>query len=167
MVVFGIILLIQVIGMLIHRTGTFLHIMSTTSINCCSAGNGDDLLNTKEDYVKLAREMGRLEITETEAPPEPRAPSPSAPDQTPVEADRPEDASGRQNRQKRHQKRHRNKLVNNIIIRSRAPSRSVPTVREAFDYRVEKLRRMTETDINNPERVRDVILLFMLYQFFA
>ncbi|ESO07781.1 hypothetical protein HELRODRAFT_76186 [Helobdella robusta] len=38
MLVYGLVMIIQVIGMIIHRTSTFLHVMATTSINsflCC------------------------------------------------------------------------------------------------------------------------------------
>jgi hypothetical protein len=160
MLVFGIIMVIQVIGMIVHRTGTFLHIMSTTSINCCSSDDPDDERRmSKEAYVKLAREMGRLIITEEPAPRRaappsqpPPAPPAGAPNPAPVEPDRRKVASRKRNRRKK--KTPKGSSVNNLVSRQRASSRTAPTVHDAFNYRLERLRRMTETDVNTYIQVR-------------
>jgi len=57
MMTFGIIMVVQIIGMLVHRTTTFLHIMATTVLQCF--GKNDET-NT-ESMVQLAKQLGRID----------------------------------------------------------------------------------------------------------
>ena len=146
MVVFGVIIVIQVIGMLIHRTGTFLHIMSITSLptpGCCRSDD-DEELNKADIECKIAAaiELGRLDITE-DSPPDRRIsspPPPTAPPGPPPLA-QPQVPEPKQQPQKRRRNRRqrREKGVAKIVTRSRAVSRTAPTIEAAFRYRIEKM----------------------------
>jgi hypothetical protein len=162
MIVFGIIMLTQVIGMLIHRTGTLLHIMSTTSLDCFSSDDDEDSFKVKEEFVKLALAMGRLDIRE-EVPAAPRS---SVGDDDNENRSLPNDSCSPLSdtlaalHQVPHvsggrRRRHRSKKQ---PVNGAAPSRSVPTVHEAFSLQVEKLRQMTEADIDNYTKVKTVVL---------
>jgi len=81
MIVFGVIMAIQTLGMLFHRTSTFLHIVSTTKLNCfrnsgksdtqiaeaaatagaANGGRGGRVASDDVEYlIDLAKKMGRL-----------------------------------------------------------------------------------------------------------
>ncbi|OWF54075.1 uncharacterized protein LOC110445657 [Mizuhopecten yessoensis] len=58
--VFAIVLLTQFVGMLLHRWGTFLHLMSSTRIGLCTR-------NFEEEYAEVAfKEAGRLQTGDPE-----------------------------------------------------------------------------------------------------
>ncbi|XP_033749200.1 uncharacterized protein LOC117333891 [Pecten maximus] len=58
--VFAIVLITQFIGMLLHRWGTFLHLMSSTRIGLCTR-------NFEEEYAEVAfKEAGRLQTGDPE-----------------------------------------------------------------------------------------------------
>lgn len=57
MMTFGIIMIVQIIGMLTHRMTTFLHIMATTMLPC--GASGED--NKVEAMVDLAKRLGKLD----------------------------------------------------------------------------------------------------------
>ena len=61
MIVFGVIMVVQIIGMLCHRASTFLHIMSTTVMACFAPKKGANAATDDvDDMIVLAKEMGRL-----------------------------------------------------------------------------------------------------------
>jgi chitin synthase len=64
LVAFGGIMSIQTVGMLFHRIGTFLHIMSTTYLGRCGQRKKQDKFGFSKDFldelVKFCREAGRL-----------------------------------------------------------------------------------------------------------
>lgn len=57
MMTFGIIMIVQIIGMITHRTTTFLHIMATTMLPF--GGSGED--SKVEAMVDLAKRLGKLD----------------------------------------------------------------------------------------------------------
>ena len=57
MMTFGIIMVVQIIGMLVHRTTTFLHIMATTVIQCF----GKNEETNTEIMIQLAKRLGKLD----------------------------------------------------------------------------------------------------------
>ena len=61
-VFFGLILVIQLVGMLFHRFGTLSHILASVEINCCSSKDVDinDDQFIKDNAVKIALELQRL-----------------------------------------------------------------------------------------------------------
>lgn len=62
MMMFGVIMFIQIVGMLVHRTSTFFHIMSTTVVNCFWHKKDDK--DNVTDMVELAKRMGKLDYDE-------------------------------------------------------------------------------------------------------
>lgn len=61
-VFFGLILVIQLVGMLFHRFGTLSHILASVEINCCTQKDVDinDDQFIKDNAVKIAKELQRL-----------------------------------------------------------------------------------------------------------
>lgn len=55
LIMFGAVLLIQTLGMIAHRLGTFQHLMSTTDVTCGGHKKADS-----DEILKLARTLGRL-----------------------------------------------------------------------------------------------------------
>lgn len=54
LIFYVLIMLIQTIGMLVHRTGTFLHIIAITLLPCSKKKDGDEFL-TKEELEEVAK----------------------------------------------------------------------------------------------------------------
>lgn len=58
LVMFGLLMVVQIVGMLMHRTTTFLHIMSTTFLSASQKEHEEE--NT-QFMIKLAKNLGNLE----------------------------------------------------------------------------------------------------------
>lgn len=58
MMVYGLVIIIQVAGMIMHRTSTFLHIMATTNVNVFTSTQEDE----RENLLALGKRVGRLDL---------------------------------------------------------------------------------------------------------
>ena len=63
LLLFGVIMFIQILGMLAHRRSIFLHIMSTTVIDFCRSKKTDTFDNVK-DMIELAKRTGKLQYND-------------------------------------------------------------------------------------------------------
>lgn len=141
MMTFGVIMILQIIGMLVHRTSTFMHIMATTPLQCCNKEEEDHT----DDMIDLAKRMGKLDYEQNMT-------LNSAYGGSVIS--RCSDTTGFGDDERREKK----KTVYRIAKNAKARAAVSMSVNKAFEKRFQRLERQLEQDNPDLEKIQKKLL---------